>query len=61
MTQPTPSEVLAARKAAGLTQTQAANLIYTTMRTWQRYEYGELPFPPAEWELFCIKTKNKLA
>jgi DNA (cytosine-5)-methyltransferase 1 len=35
-----PEEVKAARKRAGLTQTQAAALIGYTKRAWQQWEKG---------------------
>lgn len=58
---PTPAEVRAARESAGLTQTAAAELIYTTCRTWQQWEAGEgtaghRRMHPAFWELFKIKS-----
>lgn len=63
--QPTASEIRAARKAAGLTQDQAAALISTAptarIRTWASYEQiaGARPrrsIPLAIWELFLLKT-----
>ena len=53
---PSPEEILAARKAAGLTQTMAADLAHTTCRTWQQWEAGDRRMHPAFWELFKIKT-----
>ena len=35
---PSPTEVRAAREAAGLTQTQAAALVHATARNWQQWE-----------------------
>lgn len=55
---PTPSEVKAARLAAGQSQTQAANTIYCCLRTWQKYEKGDLGMNPALWELWNIKVKK---
>ena len=57
---PTPVEILAARKAAGLTQTAAGELLYTSCGTWQQWEAEEgttrhRRMHPAFWELFCIK------
>ncbi len=57
MTSPTPEQVRAARLAAGLTQPAAAKLIYSTLRTWQDWEYGVTPMHPGLWELFGIKTE----
>ncbi|OGS91741.1 MAG: hypothetical protein A2061_01140 [Gallionellales bacterium GWA2_59_43] len=61
---PTPSEVRAAREAAGLTQTAAAALVFTTCRTWQQWEAeegtaGHRRMHPAFWELFRIKLPQK--
>jgi DNA-binding transcriptional regulator YiaG len=56
---PTPEQIKQARQAAGLTQLQAAELIYSTRRTWQDWQYGKSPMHPAIWELFLIKTKPR--
>lgn len=58
MTNPTPSEIVALRKSSGITQTEAANLVYSKLRTWQGYEWGENDMHPAMWELFKIKVKG---
>jgi putative transcriptional regulator len=52
---PDPAEIIAARKAAKLTQTAAAALVYATRRGWQRWEAGDRKMGPATWELFRIK------
>ena len=59
MPSPTPSEILAARQAAGLTQTQAAGLVGVKLRAWQYWEAGERTMPASAWELFQIKTKAR--
>jgi DNA-binding transcriptional regulator YiaG len=46
----------AARKAAKLTQSQAAALIGAKLRTWQEWEGGRRNMPPAKWALFAILT-----
>ena len=51
----TPDDVRAARKAAGLSQTEAATLVHVALRTWQQWEAGDRRMHPAAWELFCIK------
>jgi putative transcriptional regulator len=56
MNKPTPEEILHARETAGLTQTQAAELIYKGLRTWQQWERGDRDMDPALFELFQIKT-----
>jgi DNA (cytosine-5)-methyltransferase 1 len=53
---PRPADVLAARKRAGLTQTEAARVIYSTLRTWQDWESGARNCHPAMLELFQLKT-----
>ena len=53
---PTPAEISAAREFIGLTQQEAADLLYLTLRAWQRYEAGERRMHPALWELFRIKA-----
>lgn len=58
---PKPSEILAAREAAGLTQTQAAELIWGTLRAWQDWETDgdqNRRMHPGLFELFLIKTKQ---
>ena len=57
---PKPEEIRAAREAAELTQTAAAELVHTTCRTWQQWEAeegtpGHRRMHPAFWELFRIK------
>ena len=56
MKQPTPADVKSARAAAGLTQTQAAALIYKKLLAWQRYESGDRAMDYALYELFMLKT-----
>lgn len=61
--QPTPEDIKVARLHAGLTQTQAAQLVSTAQgqpyRTWQAYEVeggksGHRAIPLATWELFLL-------
>ena len=49
-------QILAARKAADLTQKQAGSLIYATERTWQDWESGRRRMPYAALELFLLRT-----
>lgn len=55
---PTPAEIRAMRDTAGLTQTAAADLIYTTCRVWQQWEAGDRRMHPAFFELFRLKLKQ---
>jgi len=58
MNKPTPAEITKARMDAGLTQTQAATLIYKTLRAWQHWEANKRKMDPALWELWNIKLKE---
>lgn len=56
---PTPEEIIAARKKVKMTQTQAGRVVHKTLRSWQRYEYGEREMDFAIFELFLLKTGQK--
>lgn len=54
---PTPAEIALARHAAGLTQDQAAELVFLGAGTrWGEYERGARLMDYSRWELFAIKT-----
>lgn len=57
---PAPAEVRATREKAGLTQTQAAEVIHSTLRAWQNWESEDESMGrrmhPGLFELFKIKT-----
>ncbi len=53
-----PKQIKSKRLALGLTQTKAADVIYSKLRTWQDWESGRNTMHPALWELFLIKTKR---
>ena len=53
---PLPSEVKAAREQAGLTQTEAGELVHAKCRAWQQWEAGDRRMHPAFWELFRNKV-----
>src|SRR3990167_457942 len=56
MKHPTPKQVAAARKRAGLTQAQAAELVHLGASTrWAEYENGTRRIDLARWELFLNK------
>ena len=52
-----PAAIIAAREEAGLTQTAAADLIYSGLRTWQQWEAGDRRMHPALWDLFRIRVR----
>lgn len=52
----TPATIKADRKAAGLTQAQAARVCYVNLRTWCRWESGAFKMPRAAWELFTLRA-----
>jgi DNA-binding transcriptional regulator YiaG len=55
---PTPSEILAMRLDAGLTQGQAAARVYaSSYRTWQDWERGVRTMPVAIWQLWQAQEK----
>lgn len=56
MESPSPEKIKKSRMDAGLTQTQAADLIYSELRTWQHWEKGDRSMHPAFYELFTIKS-----
>lgn len=53
-----PALVRAARRGAGLTQTQAAALIGATLRTWQEWEGGRRNMPPAKWAYLLLMLRD---
>lgn len=56
MIPPTAEQIRAARLAAGLTQQQAAELVYMEQRGWARWESGERGANLAAWELFLLRV-----
>lgn len=57
---PSPKQIKEARAVAGLTQTQAAALVHSTVRRWQDWEAGTYRMHPGLWELFQIKTSQPI-
>ncbi len=55
---PDLAEIRAAREAAGLSQSSAAALVYSGLRTWQQWEVGDRRMHPGLWELFRLKTAS---
>jgi len=60
-TEPTPEKIKAARKAAGLSQSAAAELVHSKLRTWQQWEAGHRKIHPGLWELFRLKIATLIA
>lgn len=58
-TKPTPQQIAKARNNAGITQTAAAKLVMSGLRTWQDWEGGKSKMHPGLWELFTIKLNNR--
>ena len=56
MKNPTPEQIKQSRLNAGLTQAQAAAVIYKKLLAWQRYESGDRSMDYALYELFMLKT-----
>jgi len=52
---PTPEIIRAQREVFGHTQTQAAAMLYSGVRKWQKWEAGDDRMHPALFELYLIK------
>jgi putative transcriptional regulator len=59
MPNPTKTEIRHARKQAGLTQSQAAELVHASLGGWRKWESGAREMHAAFWELFLIKINLK--
>ena len=55
---PSPADIVQTRQAAGLTQQASADLLHTSVRSWQQWEAGDRRMHAAFWELFQIKAKS---
>lgn len=58
MKKPTPRQIRSARESAKLSRTDAAALVYRSVRAWEKYETGERNMDPAIWELWQIKVRE---
>lgn len=58
MHSPTKEQVKATRESAGLTQAEAAALLYLTVKAWGAWEQGVRRMSPGYWELFNLKIKK---
>lgn len=52
-------EIKQLREKLGMTQSQAAELVHSSLRAWQQWESGERQMHPGIRELFIIKTQAK--
>lgn len=59
MMAPTPEEIRAARKAAGMTQKEAGELVGLSMTSWMRYETKQAPMDPWRFDYFLLLTGQK--
>lgn len=59
MNNPTPDQIKAARLAAGLSQSQAAEIIKASPRSWENWEQGRVKMHPGLFDYFLIKTMEK--
>ena len=57
---PNPDEIIGMRIKAKLTQQQAADLVYSGLRTWQQWEAGDRRMHPGLFELFLLKTGQNI-
>jgi len=57
-----PARLKALRKAAGLTQSRAAELVSLSLRSWQMFEAraNGTPIPPGYLELFLLKIDPRV-
>ena len=56
----TNTEIKERRKLAGLTQQQAADLVYVSASTWRRWERGVLTIPKRKYDFFMNATSPKM-
>ncbi len=55
---PKPGEIRRLRESFGLSQTQAAELVYSTLRSWQNWEGGQAGMHPAIWAWFRHRLES---
>ncbi len=61
---PTPEQIREIRALAGLTQTEAAGMVYVALRSWQKWEDSTggdsaRTMPAAAWALFLIRVRTR--
>jgi len=52
-------QVIQARRAAKVTQQQAANIVDRNIRMWQKWEYGDSVMPQELLDMFVRKTQGQ--
>ncbi len=57
---PKPDEIRAARETAGLSRKDAAWLVHSSWRSWEKWELGMARMHPAIWELFVRKIQSRV-
>lgn len=57
---PKPAEIRAAREDAQLSRRDAAWLVHSSERTWEKWELGAQRMHPGLWELFVRKIQARL-
>ena len=61
MTYPDATTIREARTSAGMTQMQAAALIWHSIRTWQLWESGQRKMHPAIWLAWQARLAQRAA
>lgn len=56
---PSCEVIVAARKAAGLSQTAAGQLCFVALRTWQAWESGVNKMHPAMWVAWLARLQHR--
>jgi len=49
---PTPAQIRKLRAHSGLSQTAAAKVVFSTLRSWQNWEAGKHQMNPIYWHCF---------
>lgn len=56
---PSADQIRDARSNAGLTQAEAAAMVYASDRAWRYWESGVNTMPVSLWELFQLKVAQR--
>jgi DNA-binding transcriptional regulator YiaG len=54
---PTPDMIKDARERLGLTETEAAAVVFRNAASWRAWEAGERRMGPGDWVLFRVRTR----